>query len=488
MTSQKTASHRVAAAVAGAVGRHRAELAQAPLLVAVSGGPDSMALLLGFMAMDEKERPPLQVVHFSHGLRPRSEKREEALVEVAAARYGLPFIHGRAAPAQLRRSPGGSVEAAARRARYAFISEAAEGTGARVVALGHTLDDQAETVLLRLTRGTGLHGMGAMREWTVRAGSEERVALRLFRPLLTVGRRETEAVCAEAGIVPAQDRSNRSLVFARNRVRHRVLKDLERLNPDVKSALARYALSAQEDERFLRSLASSAVEGHAKRDGAAATWPRAVLEALPRPLLIRVFQMAWESVCGPGAALSTAHLTAMARLLCGPAGPQAVLPRGMTFSVTYRSVRLGPVRTGEHLPKDGVPVPVPGACQAGSWRMEVREMEADRGDVSSQPVPRAPYHVFLDADAVGAPVVVRGRLAGDRFQPWGMPGFKRLQDFYVDAKVPRGERDAVPLLVAPGGIAWVVGYRVAAWAAVTPATHRVLEITARLEGGWPAPD
>ena len=479
MALQQTAVQRVARAVSGAIGRRQAEFAGAPLLVAVSGGPDSTALLLALLALNEKRPPSLTVVHFSHGLRPRSEKREAALVEGLAAWSGLPFVHGCAAPGQLRRSSEGSVEAAARAARYAFVAEAARQTGARAVALGHTLDDQAETVLLRLARGTGLHGLGAMRECTAWTDPSTGTALQLFRPLLTVRRQETEAACAEAGVVPARDRSNSSLAFARNRVRHRVLRDLERINPGVRQALARYALSAQEDDGFLRASAASAAEGHRERDGAATIWPRKVLQDLPGPLLVRVFQMAWEAVRGPGAALSSAHLSAMADVLRGPVGRQVVLPHGMTFSVACRSARLGPIPAEERLASNEVPVSVPGACRAGPWWVEVREQNASSVDVSPSRMPQTPYSVLLNAEAVGLPLVVRGRRHGDRFQPLGMQSFKRLQDFYVDAKVPRWERDAVPLLVAPEGIAWVVGHRVASWAAATTATRRALAVTAR---------
>jgi tRNA(Ile)-lysidine synthase len=328
-----------------------------------------------------------------------------------------------------------------------------------------------------------------MREWSTWAGPETGTPLQLFRPLLAITREQTEAVCAEAGIVPARDLSNSSLAFARNRVRHLVLQELKQLNPNVRVALARFALAAQEDEEFLQGLAGSSVEGHAKKDGSAVTWPRALLAALPRPLLVRAFQTAWEAVCKPGAALSKAHLDAMADLLASPSVRQVRLPHGMTFSVSGRACRLGPVPFVEASPGGPLPLAIPGVTQAGQWRVAVQELAVQEVEVQervapsqagrSWQLPTDPWRAYLDADLVGTPIALRCRRPGDRFHSKGMAGPKRLQDFYVDAKVPRDQRDAVPLLVGPGGIAWVVGHRVAAWASAGPATRRVLDVSVR---------
>ncbi len=475
--AQPTALQRLVQTLGASLQRWHHELAGGPLLVAVSGGADSLALLLSLVALPASERPPLQVAHFSHGLRLQAERREAALVAQVASRWSLPFVHGAADVPRLAKEAGGSVEAAARDARYAFLVQAANRCGARAVALGHTLDDQAETVLLRLTRGAGLRGLGAMREWTPWADPDTGATVHLFRPMLAVVRRDTEDACAEAGVTPAYDASNRSLAFARNRVRHKVIPELERLNPGARRALARAAAAAQADEALLEALAHSAVEGQEQQTSEAITWPRHLLAATPRPLLVRVFQRAWETLCGQGAALSQTHLAAMAGLLSGPSGREVTLPRGLVFSVTYDGCRLGPGPPASGLPREEVPLQLTGCSPFGPWLVEAR--------VWGNPPPAAPERdasdagktATFDAERVGGPLTLRRRRPGDRFQPLGMRGVKRLQDFYVDAKVPRWERDAVPLLVALGGIAWVVGYRVAAWAAVTPATHRVLRVS-----------
>jgi tRNA(Ile)-lysidine synthase len=458
------ATQRVAHAVAGAFERHREALSDGPLVVAVSGGPDSTALLWGLLALPVKERPALVVAHFSHGLRPRAEPREAILVERIVARWGIPMVHGVANMARRRR---GSLEAAARDDRYAFLLEMAHQHGAKGIVLGHTLDDQAETVLLRLTRGTGLRGAGAMAEWTPRGDEESPVAL--FRPLLEVTRQETVEACAEAGLTPLQDPSNRSLAFSRNRVRLKVLPELERLNPEVRSALAHYAALAQQDHALLDSLARSAVLGKEQRAGGAITWPRRLLAEMPHPLAVRVIQSAWEELIGLGAVLSSAHQRAVGRLFTGASGRKAVLPYGMVFSATYSTCCLGPPLGLEMLPAGEVSLRVPGLTVFGPWEVEVLEQGGDQ----TQPTDgRSCVHIAVTDGGLK----VRNRRKGDRFHPVGMSGSKRLQDFFVDAKVPRWERDAVPLVVASQGIAWIVGHRVAAWAQAvdtTPAVHTV---------------
>ncbi|MDQ2767711.1 MAG: tRNA lysidine(34) synthetase TilS, partial [Gemmatimonadota bacterium] len=202
-----------------------------PLVVAVSGGTDSVALALVLAELRDEFGLVLNVAHFDHRSRPRSSATDAAFVAELADRIGAPIRVGRAEAAP-------RSEDDARRDRYGFLRRAASEIGAGAIATGHTLDDQAETVLLHLTRGAGLAGVAAMRP--LRDG--------IVRPLLAIGRAETEAICKAAGIRPREDPSNRSLKFARNRIRHRVLPELQRINPQVRGALARFADAAADLE------------------------------------------------------------------------------------------------------------------------------------------------------------------------------------------------------------------------------------------------
>src|SRR5205814_10040417 len=206
-----TTTRSIRAAVLAFVRAHDL-LPPGPLVVAVSGGADSTALLLLLADLAPQLGLDLHVAHFDHRLRPRASAKDAQFVADLAQRHGATIRIGRAAAAP-------ASEDAARELRYAFLRRAAHELGASRIATGHTRDDQAETVLLHATRGSGLTGLSGMRPH--RDG--------IVRPLLTIGRADTTAICAEAGIVPRDDRSNTDRKYARNRIRHKVLPELERI-------------------------------------------------------------------------------------------------------------------------------------------------------------------------------------------------------------------------------------------------------------------
>ena len=317
------ATRRVAMAMRRALVRHREQLGGGTLLLAVSGGADSMAMLLACAEVGARTRGRMLAAHFAHRLRPTADRRERAAVRRVAESLGVPFTSGTA------QSP--SDEAGARDARYRFLAGVAAEHRAAAILTAHTQDDQAETVLLRLTRGSGLRGAGAIRECSER--SVDGRTLTLLRPLLHVTRTETEAVCAEAGIRPAHDATNRSLRYARNRVRLRVLRELTALNPHVRAALAGFAERAADDDALLDQLAKDAVSGVEERSASSVTWPKSALRALPPALLPRVLEQAWRSLHGDGATLGhrklaqAAHVVARGgRLSLGRDGSLSVGP------------------------------------------------------------------------------------------------------------------------------------------------------------------
>lgn len=306
-------------------------------LVAVSGGADSTALLL---ALEELKRARLLCIeltaaHLDHGL--RGEAAADARwVEGLARDLGFECVVGRASVSERAREAGDNLEQAARRARYEFLADAARGCGARAVLAAHTLDDQAETVMLRLLRGSGAEGLGGMApERALEAGAE--VSLR--RPLLTWARRaDTESFCRERGVEFRVDAMNRDERFARVRVRRKLLPLLETFNPRAAEALARTAALLREESATLDELAAALLE-EARADAstdagegtAAGTFPLKV-GALTRaaPALRRRALRLWlAGVRGDLRRLSRAHLLGVERLLEGERGGRvAELPGG----------------------------------------------------------------------------------------------------------------------------------------------------------------
>ena len=418
------------------------------MLLAVSGGADSTALLLIMARLAKNLRLQLGVAHFDHGLRgARASGREERFVRERALELGLPFYTASARGERL------ASEDAARRARYEFVASIAEHEGYGAVATGHTASDQAETVLLHQVRGAGLDGLAGMSAgagWPF-PGHD----LTLLRPLLRLSRQETLAYCAAAGVKPIDDESNASPRYQRNRVRHELLPLLRELNPRVDDALVRLADTAREDAAYLRAVATEAmIEAPAGTQRLSrrllAKWP-----ASPRRYALR---LAVGSLLGDGQELTQRHVEALERLVLeGKTGDRLDLPRRVGAVLRREALELRLLRPRVELPNEPVMLSLPGTTRFGP--LEV---------AASPKRPASREWTEVDAEAVAGGLCVRRRLPGDRFQPLGMAGHKKLQDFFTDAQVPRDDRDIIPLFVSPRGIVWVGGQRIAEWARPRP--------------------
>lgn len=424
-----------------AFAREKALFRPGPLLVAVSGGTDSTALLLILRELAAEHGLVLHVGHFDHRTRPRASAADAAYVAELAARCGAPLRIGRA-------DAKPASEDAARTARYAFLRRAAGEIGASSIATGHTRDDQAETVLLRAARGSGLAGIAAMRP--LRDG--------IARPLLAIGREETAAVCLSAGIAPREDPSNRSLRFARNRVRHRVLPELARVNPRAAEALARLASSAAEATDGLRASAEAAIG--VARDGDAIDLDRLGPDPTVRGEAIA---LVWQRATGrPLSARTRAALATEAARRDGTASLD--LPGGSavreyaSLRIVPRAASAGPLTK----PPDAVRLSPDEPITFAEWTLVLTRDEAGEGWSHSVAAPPAPYGLH-----------VRTRQPGDR-----MAGRTRakVQDLLTDAKIPARRRDSQPLVVtASGEIWWIPGVTTRAgkgeWRLLARKTH-----------------
>lgn len=293
----------------------------APLLVACSGGPDSVATLI---AITRSHAGAVTVAWFDHAMRPGIEvAREGAIVRRVARDLDVPVVEGRAT-ASLR------GEAAARTARYRWLARAAGKAGAAACVTGHTRDDQAETVLLRLVRGTGARGAAGMAPdapWPVATPSAP--APRLLRPLLDLGRADVEEYLAALNVEAARDPSNESREYARNRVRLDVLPALVEVNSEAVAHLAGFAAREREDDAALTIWAARWLDEHARTSTGAVVLPRKVLAALPPAVARRVL---WDAGARLGIVVGEAHLEALGRLATGGAGARVSLPGGVAES------------------------------------------------------------------------------------------------------------------------------------------------------------
>lgn len=436
------------------------------VLLAVSGGPDSTALLLLLLALrDELGINLTGVVHYNHHLRPEAAL-DAAFVRDLSQRQGIAVFIGEGSVEHYAKMSGQPLEAAARELRYQFFREVAVATGASAVATGHTLDDQAETVLLHLIRGSGLRGLVGMQPRGTWPFPPAATGPALTRPLL--GLRKTDAVtyCRLRGLTPREDPTNWSMAFLRNRVRLELLPLLRRYNPQIELALADLARSASADLAVIEDVTRKAFREVGVEEPGRVRLARQPFLALPDSIQRHLLQLAVRTLLGTDTALMARQVQAVLRIARAGPGRRLHLPHGLTAEAGYDHLVLQ-FAPHPQAPAPAPPLPetmlaVPGITQVSPWRVRVEWVDTWRWEGER-------WTAYLDPEAVGPRLLVRGRRPGDRFQPLGMQQEKKLQDFFVDAKVPRAEREAVPLLCAiDGRIAWVAGQRVAHWAQARP--------------------
>ena len=446
----------------------------APLIVAVSGGPDSLALLLLLVQLRQPLGLDLHVAHLDHGLRGQESQEDARFVEETARRLELPMTLEREDVESYRATHHLSLEEAARKVRYSFLSRVAAAHGALGVALGHTADDQAETILMHLLRGSGLDGLTGMQTLSYWPSSHHEHPMALVRPLLGTKREETESLCRWKGVIPRDDSSNRSLHFTRNRIRADLLPRLRSYNPRLQEALLSLGRSAARDQAYILGEAVRARERLAVNTGEGVEIERAGFAALPPALKRHLLRLIYRELTGSASGLEHRHLEDMIKVSRGGPDKKISLPGGLTFSVEYGSLSLG---RGQSRPSaapalsEEYPLTIPGDTKVPGWNVKAR-----LSTCAESPSHRDAYAALLDGERVGRYLYVRGRFPGDRFHPLGMAESKKLQDFMVDVKAPRDVRDRIPLVVSERGIVWVVGYRVAHWARLREDTPTVLSL------------
>lgn len=434
------------------------------VVVAVSGGPDSLALLHVLDRLSGELRISLHVAHFDHRLREDSH-RDAVFVERTARRLSLPATI-RAADAT-DTPPGLSPEEAARERRYRFLDEVADAVGATAIATGHTLDDQAETVLMRVLAGTGVRGLGGIPP----------VRGRVVRPLIDARRAETEEFCRVLRLRPRRDPTNADPAFLRNALRNELVPViLERFNLRAPEALARLADLARDDDALLDTIAASALapeieEGDVRLDVAALL---ALHPALQRRVVRRLVP------------LDADHVERVLRLArTGTSGDQIDLPARLNARLEYGSLAFGraaPADISAHAAQASpVALTVPGVTDLPAWSMRMRTWMESR---APSVWPDGRNRCVLDAASTRPPLVVRRPRAGDRFRPLGMSRAKKLGDFFTDEKVPRGHRERAALVTSGGEIVWVVWHRPDDRFKVTARTKTTLWLEAGpIEGG-----
>lgn len=415
------------------------------IIVSVSGGPDSAALLHLLHRLSGEVGLTLHVFHMDHGLRGPDSTADAAYVRSFAERLGLPCTVVALQPGALKHQAG-SLQANARTARYEALAALAHSIGDTKIALGHNRDDQAETVLMRFLRGAGARGLAGIPP--VRTEG----SLTYIRPLLEVPRNDIETYCRQHELFARLDQSNFEPTYLRNRLRLELLPHLAATyNPGIRENLAQLASVMRDEDEFLDTLAEESLQ-RCLAAGEGVVLTGGVLLSEPLALARRVVRLAARRVAGAGYDLGLDSVTRVLEAAGRPAGSLEVpLPDGLVVLVEYGLVRFRKAGTEQPVPDLTWPLTVPGLTLVPEMGLEVT--------VQRHGTPHGPLEAAFDPTTLPGPLTIRCRRPGDRIYPTGMEGSKKVQDLLIDAKVPKRLRDQVPLLVAGNEVLWVIGHR-----------------------------
>jgi tRNA(Ile)-lysidine synthase len=427
------------------------------VLVAFSGGADSTALLHALKQLGHR----LCACHVHHGLRGAEADADAQHAAAFAASLGVPLAEKRADVRSAAKERKLSLETAAREVRYALLAEAAREFAADRIATGHTADDQAETVLLNLLRGAGPSGLAGIPP--VRGD--------IIRPLLGVSRAEVREYCAAAGLSYREDRSNLDRRYTRNRIRHETMPALQQIQPNLTATLCRLAEIMRSEDEYLDSLLPA---GQAQVQEGEVSLPLAELAALPVALQRRRVRGALAAVKGDDRDLEFERIEAVLEMARrGETGAVIELPGGLAARRGYGELVI---RKGESE-----------AAPKGEWGLSTRRriclselgliLTVEPGEDTS--LSDDPNVAVLDADRLQGELRVRLWQPGDRFVPLGLSEPVKLQDFFVNAKVPRVRRHRLPIVESGGEIVWVVGERISERHKVTASTRRTVRLQVR---------
>jgi tRNA(Ile)-lysidine synthase len=439
------------------------------LIVGVSAGVDSMVLLHLLNACRETFHLSLIVAHVDHGFRPAESERETELVQKESARFRLPFEYGKFNVREFQKLGGLSPQDAARRIRFHFFYDLLRKHHAQKIALGHNADDQVETVLLRLIRGSGLRGLKGILPIRER---------KVIRPLLEVWREEIDSFALEKKVPFLLDSSNLGKDYLRNRIRLTLIPFIEEeYQPHFKETLLRTSTILREENDYLERGTEEAYQKIVHEAKDALSFKFSEYQSLHRAIQWRVIRKIVERIHDGGMVMEDGG-GADALKVCQnlhQSSPSFLLelPHGFWVEKRYDVVLMGKREVNPSSPFE-VDLLSPGHTFIEEIGKEVVIEETERDQFRDYSGP--PHTALMDYENLQFPLKMRNFRPGDRFCPLGVKGTQKLKDFFIDHKVPKFERPSVPLLISEERIAWVVGYRIDERVKITEKTKKVLKV------------
>lgn len=437
------------------------------VLVGVSGGADSIALLRLLYDYKKEFNISVQVVHLNHMLRGADATADERYVQQLAKSFSFPITIERFDVRAYAEKNKMGIEEAARKVRYDFYEKLARDTGAQRVALGHNADDNIETFLMRLLRGAGTAGLVGIPP----------VRGKFIRPLILSWRRDIEKYCALKKLVPRIDHTNYESIYLRNRIRLKLLPQLKVFNANIKDVLLNTILLLTNDNLFLLTKAEEAFHSVVKKNRPEEVVLKAKKFAeLEEPIKGHVVRQAIQAVKGDLREIAYIHIQDILKLIGNTETKEVHLPGGIKVVISREGISF---LQGEQEKPAGIvgefTLHIPGQVVLDSAGVKIVAKPiniVNNIDINSSTARK----VYVNYDRVTRTLNVRGRRTGDKFHPLGITGTKKLQDFFVDEKIEKDDRDKVPVVLSDNKIVWVAGHRIDDEFKVTPTTRRVLEL------------
>ncbi|HZJ83241.1 MAG TPA: tRNA lysidine(34) synthetase TilS, partial [Clostridia bacterium] len=443
------------------------------IVVGVSGGADSIALI---HIMDKiKDQIPMElfIAHIDHGLRGDAAREDSLFVKNIARDMGYRFFLKEAQVSKLSQDWKMSEEEAGREVRYKFFQEVLEEVQGQKIALAHHRDDQVETILYNIIRGTGLAGLSGMKPLRDNL---------IIRPLLDVSRMEIEEYCHDNGFTYRDDHTNDEITYTRNRIRHLVIPMIEKdFNPNFSNTLVRMGDILRDEEEFIAEHSQYVFKKIAKVEHNQVKLELDALCSCPRALMARIIRNGLQSLKGNLVGLEYVHLdNIMDLLLNSQVGSTLDLPSGIRATKDYSYLVLSIGAIDEKLMDYEYHIDIPGERIIPELDMKISIEKAKEMGVSD----KDSKCIYIDLNRVMGNISVRNRRQGDRFKPLGMKGIKKIKDFFIDKKISRQDRDGIALLVDrynnKENIIWIAGHQMSEDYKVTRETKELLKLEIQL--------
>ncbi|MGE4282123.1 MAG: tRNA lysidine(34) synthetase TilS [Clostridia bacterium] len=441
------------------------------VLVGVSGGPDSVCLLHILNTLKDEYDIKLYVAHVNHQLRGSMADQDAAYVEKLCADLSIPFFLKTEDVKKISKERGISEEAAGREVRYAFFFQAARQVGARKIAVAHNMNDQAETIVMRFIRGAGLEGLSGIKPFR-----EDGV----IRPLLELERKAIEEYCFTHSLNPRLDKSNLDTVYTRNRLRWDLIpRIVENHNPNFIHTAVKNAELIRQDSQFIEEYVNELLYKNIENDDRQVSIPIVLIMNQHPSVQRRIIRKAIHVFKGNTTDIEYKHIEEILQLIRNSAertgaGKALDLPGNIRMELIYDKVCFvdkedpNENKSYSYLLEQGDTVFVKEAGMLVTARIvdknEFKGIESNK------------YAKAFDYNKLNEEIYIRNRSLGDKFNPLGMTGTKKLKDFFIDLKVPKHQRDIVPLVVSGQDIIWVVGFRMSDKYKCTPGTKEILMI------------